>query len=71
MDKQTATFRGVVEFRMYKSGEFGATLYNVKGHPKLGNESVVHTSALCKVEFVEGRPVLVETKNTVYTKETP
>lgn len=72
MSKQKATFRNVLEFQMHKDGAFSTRLSNVKGHPKLGYQPLVYTSALQKVEFDEaGVPVVVETKNTIYTKETP
>lgn len=66
--KQKATFEKVVEFHMHASGQFSARLAYVKDHPKLGNEAVVYTSALVKVEFDNGYPVMVETNNTIYTK---
>jgi hypothetical protein len=72
MDKQRATFQHVLEFQMHRDGVFSARLTNVKGHPKLGNERMVYTSTLQKVEFNnDGVPVVVETRNTVYTQEKP
>lgn len=70
MNKQKATFQHVLGFQMHRDGVFSVRLASVKGHPRLGNQPLVYTSALKKVEFNDdGVPVVVETKNTVYTLE--
>lgn len=51
------------------SGELNASLRGVEGHPELGNESVVHTSRLERIDYDDdGEPVEIETRSTIYRK---
>ena len=70
--KQVATFEefvGVGEHPI--SGEINATLRNVI-HPKIGRESIAYTSRLERIEYGDdGKVIGVETRNTIYRRDTP
>lgn len=52
-----------------RSGEMNATLGNVVGHPRLGNERIVYTSRVERIGYDDqGVPNEIETRNTVYRR---
>lgn len=68
MTKQTATFEEVQGFS--NAGEMiGAVLRGVQGHTRLGNEDIVYTTRIEKMEYDDaGKVLVVETKNTIYKR---
>lgn len=67
-DKPVVEFERFVGWGKHPySGELNATLGGVDGHPKLGDESIVHTSRIERIGYGDdGAPVEIETRNTIY-----
>lgn len=67
-DKPVVEFERFVGWGKHPySGELNATLASVKGHPSLGDESIVYTSRIERIAYGDGgAPVEVETRNTIY-----
>lgn len=68
MAKQTATYSVFVGYENWANGRT-VVLQGVRNHPKLGNVPRVYTSLVEKVDD-EDNPTVIETANTIYTKET-
>lgn len=68
MTKQTATFEEVQGFRDADE-MIGAVLRGVQGHPRLGNEDIVYTTRIEKMEYDDaGKVFVLETRNTIYKR---
>lgn len=68
--KPRVTFKEVAGYTDYPGGAITAALSGVKGHPRLGDERIVHTSAIVGIGYDEDfNPCSIETLNTVYVKE--
>lgn len=67
MSKQTATFSSFEGYEAWADGRT-AILFGVSGHPKLGNVPRIYTSLIEKLDDEEN-PTVIETRNTIYTKE--
>ena len=49
------------------SGEMNASLGGIKGHPRLGSESIVHTSRVERIGYADDGSIHeIETRNTIY-----
>ena len=49
------------------SGELNASLGGISGHPRLGSESIVHTSRIERIGYAEDGSIHeIETRNTIY-----
>ena len=73
-DKKVVMFGQFIGWVDHGRGSIQAGLADVKGHYRLGDEPVVRTSAVVRIEYADtegGRtPVEIETLNTIYRKET-
>ena len=72
-DKKVITFKDFLGWVDHPAGAIQASLGDVKGHYRLGDEPFVRTSAVVRIEYADtegGRtPVEIETLNTIYRKE--
>ena len=72
-DKKVVSFKRFIGWGKHPySGELNASLGGVVGHPKLGDEPIVHTSRIERLVYGDdGVPVEIETRNTVYRLAAP
>lgn len=69
-DKKVIKFGQFIGWHDGKHGSIQAVLGDIKAHYRLGDQPVVTTSAVLKIDYNEDRsPVRIETLNTIYEKE--
>lgn len=67
--KKTVEFTEFLGWQEHPSGAVQALLGGVIGHPLLGDEEKVVTSAVVRIKYAPPRePVEIETLNTIYKK---
>lgn len=70
MPKPVVTFAAMLGTQEHPSGAVQAVLAEVSGHPALGRQKFVTTSAIVKIEYDDDHEATrIETLNTIYEKE--